>query len=175
MSIKSNRPQSTILEEIGWLSIQWAKLETTLDLPCAYLFKVNFSNTADAKPPKAFNRRIKYIRKHLNNPLFVHLRAEFVAVLDNILVLAERRNTLIHSTFADWTTEHSTSFTTIKTDESGYVAHLDQPITLEDICDLTEGIERAFRLAINFGDRLNCLIRAFNLDHNFQRRIILRD
>jgi hypothetical protein len=175
MSGKSNRPPSKILDEIGWLSVQWAKLETTLELPCAHLFKANLNNATGEQPPKAFKQRLKYLRKQLNKPLFVHLRAEFIAVLDDIISLSDRRNTLIHSTFADWTTEHSTTFTTIKTDAGGYTAYLDQPITLEHICDLTEHVEQAFRSVINLGDRLNCLIRAFNLDHNFQRKIILRD
>lgn len=163
------------LAELGWLTIQWAKLETTLELPCAYLVKANFSNKEDLQPPRAFRQRVKFIKVQLYNPLFVHLRFEFITVLDSLFALSDQRNALIHSTFSEWTKPQSATSTTIKTDTGSYVAHLDQVVTLTDICRLTEQVDRAVRSLINLGDRLRCLIRGFDLNPNFQRRIILRD
>ena len=166
----TNRPPSRLLEEIGWIAVRWARLESIIELSCAYLFKAGLLVAKDGKPPKAFNVRISSLRRTLRHSSFVHISEEFEAALDSIQELSRRRNDLMHGAFTKWEGELQGSQTVIRTHDLGHLAVLDIEVSLDDLMRLSDQIGRAFARQFNLHDRLAAIVRAYQGKTDIGRR-----
>ncbi len=157
----------SFLEELGKITIEWAYLESIIDVTCAYLFKAALINNMPIKPPRPFNQRIKFIRKNLRLTLFVHIRHEFLENLEAICVIASKRNEIIHAACI-YRNDHSAEQIAINIDKS-YKAEVLDILTTDKLKDLTSQINSSFRRQLNLQDRMSCILRAHDGKVNIGR------
>lgn len=165
----SKRPPPEMLEEIGWLAVRWAGLETLVEGTCAYIYKHNLAKADKGQPPRAFSQRVAFIRKAMRHPLFAYLRMDFDPVLDETSELSRQRNDLMHGAFIEWVGESSGSQIVIRTNKTGYEAEA-WTVSTSDLRMLSQRVHRTFASHFNLQDRMKALIRAFDGKRELGRR-----
>jgi hypothetical protein len=169
----SDKPNSKLLEQLGWVAVRWSGVELMVELTCAYLFHAKLVRISDPAPPRPFKSRVKFIRKGLAHPAFVHLRPDYDSALEAVLKLSGERNELMHGAITSWGADGSASQTVIKSSEDGYVALLDIVITEAMVSDLAERLKNAFAIQFNLHDRFKAVVRALQADAGIDRRAMM--
>ncbi|WP_137753465.1 hypothetical protein [Sphingopyxis sp. L1A2A] len=162
-------PPPKLLEAIGLVAVRWAGLETIIEISCAYLLKYQASQSAAHPTPTAFSQRVKFLRRSLGEPLFVHLRPEFYAALDETLALSRKRNDIMHGAFIKWHGETGGDQIIIRAASTGHIADANN-LSVETLQNLALEMQSMFGKHFNLQDRLKALIRGFEGGADIGRR-----
>jgi hypothetical protein len=158
-----NRASRALLEELGWLTVQWARLEAYVDLITAYLHKQH-----SEKPlPRPFNGRVKFIRSCLSHPLFFNLRADGVRVLDDALKASRRRNHLVHGIVVQWIGDDDARNTLLKSTSTGYVAVQDISVGLAEVEATADETRKISSRLFGLLERMKSAMRLLAGDERF--------
>jgi hypothetical protein len=152
-----------MLEELGWLTVQWARLEAYVDLVTAYLHK----QYSDKPLPRPFNARIKFIRSCLSHPLFFNLRADGARVLDDALRASRCRNELVHGIVVQWVDDGDARNTLLKSTSTGYVAVQDIAVGLAEVEAAAEAIRNISARLFGLLERMKSALRLLAGDERF--------
>lgn len=145
------KASESLLAELGWLTIQWARLEGYIDLISAYMLQ-NFS-LSNSKISSSFSGRVKYIRRSLRHHAFINFYNEARDLLDLASAVSQERNSLVHGIVTSWASDSSAVRTVIRQIDNNYVAFQDLPVEEAQVADLCKRIRvvssKLFRLLEN--------------------------
>lgn len=160
------RASEALLAEIGWLTIQWARLEGYVDLVAAYIHK-RLESGSTSLPPAAFNARLKYIRKALLSHAFINLCLDGHNILERANAASRQRNDLVHGIVTSWVDHSSATKTTLKRSEQGYIAIQDRGIDIERVEKLCREIWAISVDLFHFVERVKAILSFLNGDRDF--------
>lgn len=149
-----SRASSSILEEIGWITVQWGRLEAYIDLLLAYLSKDLVSD----KVPRPFNARVKFIRKALSLPVLINIRDDGERALEQALNLSRQRNDLVHGISIRWSSDDEMHQTLLKHTEEGYVAIQDISIKINNLKKISAEIQKTSARLFGLNERLKSIL-----------------
>lgn len=162
----SSEPSGPILREIGRVTVRWSALETYIDLLNAYIFtKANFSGAE--KLPRPFNRRVRFIRQALRDPLFINLREMGEILLDRTVALSTERNQTVHGVVTRWRGDREADQILLRLFGERYFAVTDAKLSLQGLKDLAWRIYQTEVRLFNFSERFKSVIRLWHGDEDF--------
>lgn len=160
-----DRASAALLEELGWLTIQWARLEAYIDLLTAYLHH----HDPTQEIPRPFNSRLRFIRKSLSQPILLNVRADGLRLIDDALSAARRRNTVVHGIVVQWEAGGGAHNTVLKSTPQGYVAIQDLRVEVQDVRDLAEEIRKISARGFGVLERIKSVFRLFGGEEDFHQ------
>lgn len=160
------RTDNELLAELGWLTVQWARLEGYIDLISAYLHR-SLDVAGGVAPPPAFNGRVKYVRRALKHHSLINLHADGQSLLDATLSISRKRNDLVHGIVMRWTEPGVASHTVLRRTEAGYIAVQDLSVSLDQLRQLCRSIWELSVSLFHFLERVKSISRFLKKDDEF--------
>lgn len=159
------RASPALLQELGWLTIQWARLEAYVDLLTAYLHH----QTKQKAIPRPFNARVRFIKTELEQPALFNVRGDGIRFLDGALRASRSRNELVHGIVVQWATEGKAFNTQLRSTPSGYVAVQDVIVTAKEVEALSEEIRIISAKLFGLLERIKSIFRLLRGDEEFEQ------
>jgi hypothetical protein len=157
------RASRKLLEELGWLTIQWARLEAYVDFIAAYLHHQDRRKIL----PKAFNARVKFIRVELRQPVLLNVRADGNRLLNDAMRASRKRNDLVHGIVTQWAEGGNSLNTLLRATPSGYVAMQDIPVSPDNVRILSEEIRVTGVRLFGIMERIKSIFRLLTGNEDF--------
>jgi len=158
------RASTEVLEELGWLTIQWSRLEACVDLLAAYLHYQDTTKTL----PRPFNARVKFVKSELDHPAFLNLRDDGLRVLADAMAASRQRNDLVHGIVTHWHEEAGALHTILRSTPKGYLAIQDISVTLTDLERMSKNLRSITARLFGLLERLKSTLRFLSGDDRFQ-------
>lgn len=158
------RASAEVLEELGWLTVQWARLEACVDLLAAYVYHQNRAKAL----PKPFNARVKFIKSELDHPAFSSLREDGLRVLADAMSASRQRNDLVHGIVTHWQDDAGALHTILRATPKGYLAIQDVSVTLKDLKKMSKNLKGITARLFGLLERLKSTLRFLSGDDRFQ-------
>lgn len=157
------RASPRVLEELGWLTVQWARLEACVDLLAAYMHYQDASKIL----PRPFNARVKFIRAALGHPALSNMREDGLRALADAMKASRQRNDLVHGIVMHWKDETEMVHTILKSTPRGYLAVQDISVALGDLKNTSQNLRAITARLFGLLERVKSTFRFLSGDGRF--------